>query len=258
MARQFIVIAALVTCLSCPAWAQNNTAGGFGNFGLDSGNFGLDASAFGSSNTGAAGGNGAGASGLITLGGGNFGSFDAGFGATPLTSAISGLGGGAAGFGQNGLGGLGGFGTGFGTGFGGGGFGGGFGGGGFGGRGGFGNQNQNNQNQNQTMLRAAVKLGFSYAGPSSSARSQQLNARLARIPLPANVSGVQVEMQGRTAVLRGEVATSADAQLVERLLALEPGIDSVQNELVLTEEVGRAPSEGSGPLSPELIPTPSR
>ena len=59
--------------------------------------------------------------------------------------------------------------------------------------------------------------------------------RLTRIPLPKKFQGVKTSFEGETIVLRGEVSTESQKRLVERLVKLEPGIDSVRNEVkVLT------------------------
>ncbi|MEO8269215.1 MAG: hypothetical protein ABI557_05815 [Aureliella sp.] len=52
-----------------------------------------------------------------------------------------------------------------------------------------------------------------------------------------NVTGstVQLTLAGRTAILRGTVNSAHDAELAERLLSFEPGIDSIQNELSIAE-----------------------
>ncbi len=103
--------------------------------------------------------------------------------------------------------------------------------GGRGGRGGMNGMNQN-QNSNKPKIRATVKLGFGVASPSSAATSRVINERLTRIPSPA-LEGVTVVMQGRTAVIRGEVDSPEAGRVVERYLSLEPGIDAVKNELTL-------------------------
>lgn len=89
----------------------------------------------------------------------------------------------------------------------------------------------------QDVIRAAVRVGFTPpAGPNTEVVSNELAARLSRIPALRNApqaANVQVNLEGRTAVLKGTVPT-ADARLVlERLLLLEPGVDKVQNELVV-------------------------
>lgn len=90
------------------------------------------------------------------------------------------------------------------------------------------------------VIRASVRVGFSTpAGGNrvnSEAITNELAARLSRIPGLQNApqaANIEINLEGRTAVLKGTVPT-ADARLVlERLLLLEPGVDKVQNELVV-------------------------
>ncbi|MEZ6148968.1 MAG: BON domain-containing protein [Pirellulaceae bacterium] len=230
--------------VSSSAMGQGATDGGFGNFGLGT------ASGFGSiggnsGSTGASGGQGA-TAGLSSLGG------------------LSGAGG--TGSQAGGLGGLGGIGSGFDPSFGAsqmasglataaavsrvtsqlggrGGFGGGFGGGGFGGgRGGFGGTNNNQNAQSKTKVRAVLRIGFPVEGRTSSATAQMVTERFAKMPLPPSLDNVQITMQGRTAVLRGQIETLEDGKLVENLLSLEPGIDGVKNELVVAGESEEVPA----------------
>ncbi len=65
----------------------------------------------------------------------------------------------------------------------------------------------------------------------ATARSAQIQTRLARIPSNVGTNGVQVVMDGRTAVLRGSVASQADDRMLQRLLSLEPGVSKVKSEL---------------------------
>ncbi len=63
----------------------------------------------------------------------------------------------------------------------------------------------------------------------------------------------QVEMQGRTAILRGVVATEHDRDLAERVVRLEATVDQVQNQIVVAGQttpksaptVERLPAAGS-------------
>lgn len=95
-------------------------------------------------------------------------------------------------------------------------------------------------NQNETRIRATVKIGFDYDQPIPAARSRAINSRLARIPLPPKYNTVQVAMQGRKAVITGNVPTTADGKMIERLLSLEPGVDGVDNQLVYTAETSQS------------------
>lgn len=109
-------------------------------------------------------------------------------------------------------------------------------GGAMGGRSNAANMNRNNQSQNQTKIRSSVRLGFELPARRAEERSQALQARIPLLRLGSSSQNVQVSMQGRTAVLRGRIATQADSSLAERLLQLEPGVDEVRNELVVSSQ----------------------
>jgi hypothetical protein len=120
--------------------------------------------------------------------------------------------------------------------------------GGLGGRGGFGGGlggfsgiGQQNLNMNQTtgsnVVRTTLRLGFDPHRVESSAVSERLATRLPRIPGLETVSGVDVKMDGKTAVIRGVVATQRQRSLISRLALLEPGISDVRNELTVDPDV---------------------
>ena len=126
----------------------------------------------------------------------------------------------------NNLGGAGGFG-----GFGGGGFGG----GGFGGLGnlfgnrGFGNTNQSTTPSIRTRLRSAIDVA-----PMPQQRVESnANQRFVRIPRQQGISNVGVNVVGRTAILRGAVSSERERRMSELLMRLEPGVSTIQNEIVV-------------------------
>lgn len=76
--------------------------------------------------------------------------------------------------------------------------------------------------------------------------AQRLQDRLNRSPSKSSFQNIKVLMSGRTAVLQGTVDAEADERLVQRLLILEPGVDSVRSELrypgkVEANKAGRRP-----------------
>lgn len=112
----------------------------------------------------------------------------------------------------------------------------------------FGNQfggqfgNQGYGNRQRRTLRVPVTLGFT---PSQNAApavtSQRVQSNLNRIPQIRTMGSVNVQMEGRVAVLKGQVATQHDRDLVARMMLLEPGIGDVRNELVVVgAQTGRA------------------
>ena len=275
--RAALIAGATVGLAANPAVAQFNQTGGFGQTGF--GQTGFGQTGFGQTGMGQTGFGQTGQTGFGQLG-------QTGMGQTGFGQA-----GQAGGFGQTGQAGQAGanpFGSGgmmgqtnaFGSlagaallnrGLQGGGLGGmgagGFGGmGGLGGRGGRGGMNSFNQNQNQNsnkpQIRATVKLGFDIPAPPNAETSRVINDRLRRIPSPV-VDGVTVSMQGRTAVIRGQVDSPAAGKVIERLLSLEPGVDAVKNELTFATGQGSAAGQNAPvpptprPPVPNRIPTSS-
>ena len=117
---------------------------------------------------------------------------------------------------------------------------GGFGGGGFGGLGALGNLfggfntggNQSSAPVIRTRLRSAVTTAP--VPPATVARTAGL--RLQTIPGRPQFRGLNVQMQGRTAVLSGTVASQKDRRMSEMLLRLEPGVSRVVNEVIVAGE----------------------
>lgn len=100
----------------------------------------------------------------------------------------------------------------------------------------FGQQN-NSQNQ-RANIRATVKVRFPYNRPSVARVNQTVMARWNRIPLPEKFNGVSLNFEDGVATLTGQVATPEDKRMAEKLILLEPGVSSVQNQLevVATED----------------------
>lgn len=127
--------------------------------------------------------------------------------------------------------------------------------GGFGGRNSRGGLNQNQNQNSKSTVRATVSLGFEVAPPTNAVATQTINDRLRRIPSSV-LNGVTVEINGRTATIRGQVNAPSDGKVIERLLSLEPGIDAVKNELTYAN--GQAPAmpmsatSSSTPLQPSV------
>ena len=96
----------------------------------------------------------------------------------------------------------------------------------------------------QDPIRSAVRVGFTPPIVQPQHVAHELTARLSQIPAlrnSANGANVQVSLDGNMAILKGTVPTSHDRLVLERLLLLEPGVDKVQNELVVAE-TNRSPS----------------
>lgn len=106
--------------------------------------------------------------------------------------------------------------------------------------------NANQQGQSQTQIRVNLKLGFS-PQPVSAPRVQAFQTTITKLPGIAWVGQPQVTLEGRTAVLRGKVATADDRKLAEALALMEPDVLDVRNELQV---------DSSGTTAEELLPPP--
>ena len=120
----------------------------------------------------------------------------------------------------------------------------------------FGNTNIQNQNP-RTQLRIPISLGFAPRPIATGQVATTFTARLTRLPEFHATGPVEVTMEGRTAVLRGTVASEADRELAEDLAMLEPAVRAVRNELVVdpaatTEEIPTPATLTPAPPTPGL------
>lgn len=133
-------------------------------------------------------------------------------------SAASGGGGNARGGGLGGLGG----------------FGGGFGGGGFGGLGNlFGNLN-NQSSSSKPIIRVRMRSAINVPLKPPTQVQQTATRRFRSLANRPQLNGIQVQMNGRTAVISGSVGSERDRRMSELLIRLEPGVSSVDNQVVVS------------------------
>lgn len=76
-----------------------------------------------------------------------------------------------------------------------------------------------------------LTLDFDYEPLPEAVVSSQIEARLAQIEALSALGRLEVLVEGRTATLRGTVASPRARALAEQLVRLEPGVESVRNEL---------------------------
>jgi len=76
-------------------------------------------------------------------------------------------------------------------------------------------------------------VGFDVPALAAGRVNEELSRRLRLTPGLEPTNRIEVSVEGRTAMLRGEVASERDRSLVERLILFEPGISAVRNDLVV-------------------------
>ncbi len=77
----------------------------------------------------------------------------------------------------------------------------------------------------------SLEIAFDVAPPAARELSSDLTRRLKATPGIHPASRIEVWVEGRTAILRGEIASERDRMLAEQIVLFEPGISAVQNDL---------------------------
>jgi len=100
-----------------------------------------------------------------------------------------------------------------------------------------------------------LTLAPELTAPRPEAVQSALEKHLSRSPGIRWTVPVEVSVEGRTAILRGAVATARDRELAEALVQFEPGISDVQNDLQVTSapSIPAPPAErGSREQAPQI------
>lgn len=116
--------------------------------------------------------------------------------------------------------------------------GGGFGGfgGGFGGLGSLFNAFNNGGGQaSQPAIRTRLRSAVEVAPRSPQMVQQAATDRFLQLAGKPALRGIQVTMDGRTAILTGAVASERDRRMSQLLVQLEPGVRKVENRIVITK-----------------------
>ena len=109
--------------------------------------------------------------------------------------------------------------------------------------------NQQTQRSTRPQIRVPLRLGFQPA-PVSQTHVRKFETRLARLPGIRFISAPEVVLEGRTAILRGVVASEDDRRLAEALAKMEPEILAVKNELTVETSATTAEPLPAIPNSP--------
>lgn len=81
--------------------------------------------------------------------------------------------------------------------------------------------------------RTQLNIDFEYAPVAVGVLQTNLGKRLANLSEVRQLAGLDVTIEGRTAILVGEVPDEKKRKLVEQLVKLEPGISAVDNRLTI-------------------------
>jgi hypothetical protein len=95
-----------------------------------------------------------------------------------------------------------------------------------------------------------LTLGFEPVRAAPDQVGQTIALRLTKLPSIHFLGGVRVDIVGRTAYLRGRVASEHERDLAERVVLLEAGIDDVVNLMEVGGGPGRAVPPPPAPAAP--------
>lgn len=92
-------------------------------------------------------------------------------------------------------------------------------------------QKKNEGSRKSNGIRTQLRVAFDRIEPAPDKLSASLTRRLAEIRAIRCQTPIQVEVRGRTAILQGVVTTEHARDLAEQIVRLEPGIETVKNEI---------------------------
>jgi hypothetical protein len=121
-----------------------------------------------------------------------------------------------------------------------------------------GRNNRNRQQQSgegegeneRPEMRIRLEVGFAAPRPAPTALARNIQTRIARLAVDHSLGQPQVSVEGDTVVLRGVAESESQSLVLANLIALEPGVRSVRNEMT----VATAPAVATTPATAETAP----
>ena len=83
------------------------------------------------------------------------------------------------------------------------------------------------------MYEPRLTIGFDFTPPPAQSIAAELTRQLESTSVLRKMGRIEVSVQGRTATLRGEVASERERTVAELVALFEPGISQVQNDLTV-------------------------
>jgi len=92
------------------------------------------------------------------------------------------------------------------------------------------------QQRQPPSVRVQLRPAFDYPGVAVDRVALEVQTRLTAVMRKRGLTTPSVDLQGRTATLRGSVRSAHEKALAGQIVALEPGVSQVENLLVVAEE----------------------
>ena len=87
--------------------------------------------------------------------------------------------------------------------------------------------------QGQQAVRTRLRSGVEVQSVAPAAIQSQVRQRLSSLPVGERLNGVEITMDGRTAILTGQVESEQRRRMSELLIRLEPGVSRIDNRLTV-------------------------
>jgi hypothetical protein len=98
-------------------------------------------------------------------------------------------------------------------------------------------------------VRVAVKVAFDAPRPPSDQVARDISTRLTKILAANHMSQPTVKIEGDTVVVSGTAKSENERDVISQLLAIEPGIRNVRNEMTVGQPTGAASGTAPTPAS---------
>ena len=107
------------------------------------------------------------------------------------------------------------------------------------------------QPRSNQMYNPRLRVAFTFSSPDGQQLSERIAADLQVIETLQLTGPIEVSVAGGTATLRGRVASARDKEMIGQLVRFEPGISTVQNDLLVGPPQLSNPPLPPSPDSPQ-------
>lgn len=87
--------------------------------------------------------------------------------------------------------------------------------------------------QGQQAVRTRLRSGIEIQPVAPASIQSQVRQRMSSLPAADRLNGVEITMEGRTAILTGQVESEQRRRMSELLIRLEPGVSRIDNRLTV-------------------------
>ena len=114
-----------------------------------------------------------------------------------------------------------------------------------------GRRNSAQQENVKRPIRVQLHVAFDHVRPQPAALATTVRSRLDTLLTRRNIVAPDVEVVGDTVILRGTAPNESQRLVIEKLVALEPGVAAVENQMTVEELPSNLDSLPEVPIPPQ-------